>query len=99
MSAAADACPAPDTLSRFVDDELTADERLSIENHLDECDDCRSTIAVLARAASAERRSSGDIQGITPEALDDTALAPSVAIRPSRPRLTRGATLGRYVIA
>jgi len=97
------ACPSADVLTRFVDDALTPEERLSIEGHLDECDDCRSTVAMLARAASAERRSPGDLlteRSVPPEALDDTALAPTSGLieRPSRRHLESGAKVGRYVI-
>jgi serine/threonine protein kinase len=106
MSAAADApsaCPSAEALTRFVEDVLTPDERLAIENHLDECDDCRSTVAMLARAASAERRSSGDIEtehSVASEALQDTELAPASGVihRASRAQLTKGAKVGRYVI-
>jgi serine/threonine protein kinase len=93
-------CPSADALSRFVEDALAASERLAIETHLDECDDCRSTVAMLARAASAERRSSEDIvteASIPPEALEDTALA-STAPGPVRTQLTKGTKVGRYVI-
>jgi predicted Ser/Thr protein kinase len=106
MSATADAqqaCPSADMLTRFVDDSLSSDERLAIENHLDECDDCRSTVATLARAASAERRSSGNIAteySVAPEALEDTALAPAAGVidRGSRPQIAKGTRVGRYII-
>jgi len=94
-------CPPADTLTRFVEDKLSPAERLAIENHVDECDDCRATVAMLARAAAAERRSSGDIetQGTdAPEALADTALASGSEPAPSRPHLQPGAKLGRYVV-
>lgn len=97
-------CPPPDDLSRFADDRLAPGERLAIEEHLDECDDCRSTVAMLARAASAERRSSGDIatEGSgSPEALAPTELAPTSGIiegSAKRAPLAPGTKLGRYVI-
>jgi predicted Ser/Thr protein kinase len=108
MTAATEAlpCATPDDLTRFVDDRLSPEERLAIENHLDDCDDCRATIAMLARAASAERRSSGDITPpaiavAAPEALEDTALAPTPATletAASRSPLAHGTMVGRYVI-
>ena len=99
----ADAHASADALTRFIEDALSSDERLTIENHLDECDDCRSTVAMLARAASAERRSSGNIEtehSVPPEALEDTALAPAsgVIAGASHKPLTTGAKVGRYTI-
>src|SRR5436190_23214547 len=104
MTAAADVpsvCPSADALTRFVEDVLTPDERLAIENHLDECDDCRSTVAMLARAASAERRASGDIpteHSLPGDAVLDPALAVRYGVidRPRQP--TKGAKAGRHVI-
>ena len=106
MSTAADApsaCPSADALTRFVEDALSPDERLAIENHLDECDDCRSTVAMLARAASAERRSSGHVptvRSVPAEALEDTALAPTSGVidRVPRTQLAKGTKVGRYLI-
>ncbi len=51
-------CPDPDTLVQFVDDGLVADLRITVEDHLDHCEDCRSTVSILAHAAAAERRAS-----------------------------------------
>ena len=90
-------CPPPDVLGRFVDDQLSPEERLSLEQHVDECDECRSTVAMLARAATAERRSSGDIdvdpgaEGYAPTELASTTNTSSA-------RLASGTKLGRYVI-
>src|SRR5687768_9504547 len=98
-------CPPPDDLGRFADDHLSPEERLAVEAHLDECDDCRSTVAMLARAATAERRSSGDIPtdagDPSSEALAATELAPTSGTieDDAKHTLESGSRLGRYVIA
>lgn len=102
-------CPLPDLLSRFAEDELPPQDRLAIEEHIDDCDDCRSTVAMLARAASAERRSSGDIvteASSSSDAFAATELAATELPGTSGPAerrakqapLAPGTKLGRYVI-
>jgi len=85
-------------LAQFVDDTLAAEERRSLEDHLDRCDDCRSTVAMLVKAAIAERRASEPTLGGQPgEAFLPTA--PSGAIgSPDGSPLAAGTRLGRYVI-
>src|SRR5207248_607214 len=57
-TAARMACPDPDLLGTFVDGTIAADVRATIEAHVDECDECRRTIALLARTRAAEWPSS-----------------------------------------
>ena len=88
-----------DTLARFVDDTLAAEERGSLEEHLDNCDDCRSVVAMLVRAAVAERRASEPtMRTQPPEAFDPTEVSGS---KPHviRTKLAPGDKLGRYVVA
>ena len=87
-----------DVLSRFVDDALVAEERSALEEHLDACDECRSTVAMLVRAAVAERRASEPTLGTQPpEAFEPTEISTSMPAGP-RGRLTPGTKVGRYVI-
>ena len=69
------ACPDPDTLIQFVDDGLVADLRITVEDHLDHCDDCRSTVSILAHAAAAERRASEPALVSAPAATLGTDIA------------------------
>jgi predicted anti-sigma-YlaC factor YlaD len=45
----------PETLSRYLDGELTQPERLALEAHLDECPDCRGLLESLTRTLHALR--------------------------------------------
>ncbi len=88
-----------DVLARFVDDTLAVEERSFLSDHLDACDDCRSTVAILIKAAVAERRASEPTIGTQPrEAFDPTEVCGSEAPARSGSRFTAGAKLGRYVI-
>lgn len=85
-------------LARFVDDSLAADERVRLEEHLDECDDCRSTVAMLVRAAVAEKRASEPTLATQPpEAFQPTELSTSTP-QGARSRLAKGTKVGRYVL-
>jgi predicted Ser/Thr protein kinase len=87
-----------DVLARFVDDSLGPDERSALEEHLDACDDCRSTVAMLVRAAVAERRASEPTLGTQPpEAFQPTEISTSLQ-QGKHSRLAPGAQVGRYVI-
>src|SRR4051812_2560283 len=69
-------CPDADQLGRLVEDKLGAEDRIAIEDHLDNCDDCRATVAMLVRTATADRRS-GDrsrFEG-SPEGYAETLVA------------------------
>ncbi|HEU0035360.1 MAG TPA: protein kinase, partial [Kofleriaceae bacterium] len=93
-------CPEPDVLGRFVDDTLPAADRLVVEQHVDGCDDCRATVSILARAATAERASAGALPTATGAAFETTQ---AVGERPSQRRarespLAPGTHVGRYVI-
>ena len=100
-------CPDPDTLIQFVDDLLAANVRVTVADHLDRCDDCRSTVSILAHAAFAERRASQSaiITGRDADALAATEFAgigddgPSQAQggAPQSP-LAPGTKIARYVI-
>ncbi len=50
-------CPEPEALCSLVDDTLPAELRAEVEDHLDGCDECRSTVALLAHAQTAEQAS------------------------------------------
>ena len=98
-------CPDPDTLVQFVDDVLAADFRVTVEDHLDRCDDCRSTVSILAHAAFAERHASESamITGRGAGALAATEFAGTGDIGPSQggaPQspLAPGTKIARYVI-
>jgi hypothetical protein len=90
--------PASEVLARFVDDSLKAEERATLEDHLDACDDCRSTVAMLVRAAVAEKRASEPTLGThPPEAFQPTELSTSMPQGP-RSRIAKGTKVGRYII-
>jgi predicted Ser/Thr protein kinase len=72
-------CPDPDMLVQFVDDALGNDVRVTLEDHLDTCDDCRSTVSILARAAFAERRASEPAIATDRAAADRSAVASTLA--------------------
>jgi hypothetical protein len=95
-------CPSSDALTRFVEDALLPGERIAIEDHLDECDDCRATVALFARAATLERQSSQDMSAdgtAPPEALAETQVDSKRAhTRRSQPTLGIGTSVGRYKI-
>ncbi|HSD89609.1 MAG TPA: protein kinase [Kofleriaceae bacterium] len=93
-------CPPADVLARFVDDALPAEERLAVEVHVDECDDCRATVATMVRAAAAEKRASEPtLDTVSSPALAATELpGPEVAQLACSP-LAVAAKVGRYVIA
>ncbi|HEX7702785.1 MAG TPA: serine/threonine-protein kinase [Kofleriaceae bacterium] len=85
-------CPEPEVLGSFVEDGVEADVRVSVEAHLDECDECRRTVALLARARAAEQaptRPSDDTLASADTELDRGA---------SRRELAPGTHVGRYVI-
>ncbi|MBA2538411.1 MAG: protein kinase, partial [Deltaproteobacteria bacterium] len=96
-------CPDPDQLTGFVDDTLPGEDRTPIEDHLDGCEDCRSLVAMLARAATAEqehdRVSAGSIthNSDTGPGFEPTEVAPGSA-RASTTTLPAGTKIGRYVV-
>jgi anti-sigma factor RsiW len=45
-------CPRAELLGQFVDDQVDETERVTIEDHLDACEECRRIVAVLAKAAT-----------------------------------------------
>ena len=104
------ACPAADQLGSFVDDRLDEPGRLAVEEHLDECDACRSTVALLVRTGDRDKPGEDPLTETTaasPDALaatvDDAAAHGQTArdkplSRWSRPGIPVGATLDRYVI-
>lgn len=108
-------CPDSDRLAGFVEDTLAIDERRAIEDHFDTCEDCRSLVAMLAQAATAEQeheRASYPTVARVSEvgtAFGETELqpnrAPSETQAPGTKRVGSGTTLqpgtklGRYVIA
>ncbi len=103
-------CPEPERLSRFVDHVLAEAERLAIETHLDECEDCRQTVAMLQKTKRATNAPSTEQDAAHSEtvaalALEATAVAASLDTLPegdydgsSSARLPPGAKLDRYVI-
>src|SRR5262249_25599772 len=81
-------CPEPSQLDALTRDALAESVRRDIERHLDDCEDCRKSVAVLIRAA----RPAG--------AHDDVGLANTVASAPvaETATLAAGTHVGRYVI-
>jgi tRNA A-37 threonylcarbamoyl transferase component Bud32 len=94
-------CPDPDRLTGFVEDSLAAEDRTTIEAHLDGCDDCRSLIAMLAQAATAEqeheRASARTLGTEVGPGFEATEVAPRIG-RSSSPNLPPGTKIGRYEI-
>jgi eukaryotic-like serine/threonine-protein kinase len=87
-----------DILARFVDDTLPGEARATLEDHLDTCDDCRSTVAMLVKAAVAERRASEPTLG-TQSAIAFQATEVSTTVpQGTRRELAAGTKLGRYEI-
>src|SRR5207249_757706 len=72
-----------DKLSDFLDDELTPDERASVETHLKECGDCAAVLNDLKRVVARAQASSADVR---PPHVD---LWPGVARRIERIRQPR----------
>jgi serine/threonine protein kinase len=86
-------------LARLVDDTLGAEERAHLEEHLDACDDCRSTVAMLMKAALAEKRASEPTLASVPDvAFQATEVAHQSGAPAPRGRLAAGTKLGRYVL-
>jgi protein kinase-like protein len=106
-------CPDADTLVQYVDDALVADVRLGVEDHIDGCDDCRSTVSIMARAAVAERRASqpevatdrDPSLALAATAVEDVSHTDRDPPGQRSPRkvpqspLAPGTKVGRYVIA
>lgn len=96
-------CPDSDRLTGFIDDTLAADDRAPIEDHLDTCEDCRSLVALLARAATAEQeheRASFTAITLEPAGAGLEATVPAGALDSGpTPILPGGTKVGRYVIA
>ena len=67
----------PDQLSAYVDDELSADERLALESHLAECATCRASLAEVRQVV--ER--AGELSDRVP----DRDLWPAIASRLEQP--------------
>ena len=86
------ACPAPEVLSSVVDGTIPRDARAAVEAHVDECDDCRRTMALLARARVAERPPPRS------PALADTEVDTDPAPSPPSRVLEPGTRVARYVI-
>src|SRR5262249_38672433 len=85
-------CPRPEMLGRFVEDRLDESERVTIEEHLDDCDECRPVVAMLARTANGRTTNAGTTK---PDAMAATAVADTpgtpneaTARRAARPSLT-----------
>src|SRR5262245_3931586 len=97
-------CPQPEMLGRCVEDRLDESERVTSEEHLDDCDECRPVIAMLAKTASSRRNGPPDPTAVT--AVADTVVTPTDETQPdrraSRPSLAGwlppGAKLDRYVL-
>jgi hypothetical protein len=81
-------CPEPSQLDALTRDELAESARREIEQHLDECEDCRRGVAVLMRAARS------------PENAGDVGLANTLASAPvaAATTLAPGTRVGRYGI-
>jgi protein kinase-like protein/putative zinc finger protein len=95
--------PEPEVLVEFADDTLAPEARIAVEQHLDDCDDCRATVSMMARAATAERAS----QPALAPTLEGTAFGPTEAVpretveslrRAPQSPLAPGTKVGRYVI-
>jgi hypothetical protein len=100
------ACPVPEQLSRFVEHRLDEAVRFAVEEHIDECDDCRQTVAVLHKTrrsttAPARKQVSDELAvTATPDALAATIAGGTLddAQGAERGRLAPGTKLDRYVI-
>src|SRR5690606_573924 len=84
-------CPAEDALLSFVDGRGSAEDRARVEQHMDECDDCRAAISALAAASPPPV----DAISSAPT-LPDTGDPPPAATGGGT--LSPGTRLGRYVI-
>ena len=80
-----DACPSNDVVAAFLAKDLTPPDERSFEEHLDRCESCRSTVAVLAEAFLS-----------APQSRAMGAPPPSPAGLPLA--LVGGTRVGRYVV-
>jgi hypothetical protein len=69
-------CPEPNQLASLIGGALGSAERESLTSHLDDCDDCRSAVALLAKLAPAAATPPA-VDDTLPPALDETLPAPS----------------------
>ncbi len=97
-------CPDPDRLAGFVEDTLAGEERTTLEDHLDGCEDCRSLVAMLAQAATAEQEHARSnarnltVASETGPGFEPTEVAPGSG-RASTTRLASGTKIGRYIVS
>src|SRR5258705_7655054 len=90
-------CPQPEMLGRFVEDQLDETSRVTIEEHLDDCDECRPVVAMLAKTASQTSKTQLDAMAVTAAAASGTASRPdamavtAVADTMATPRDRQGA--------
>jgi hypothetical protein len=74
-------CPEPDQLASLLGGQLAASERDTLTSHLDDCDDCRSAVALLAKLGPADAPPPSLAETMPappapPSSLADTLLAP-----------------------
>jgi len=98
-------CPEPSQLTALTQDSIPESLRRELEVHLDECEDCRRSVAILIRAARSGAQGPGAELDKTPSGGPhthelDPALALTVAGPPSSEAivLPAGTFVGRYVI-
>ncbi|HLY12452.1 MAG TPA: zf-HC2 domain-containing protein, partial [Planctomycetota bacterium] len=53
MNAMEKPCPEPEVLARFLESGLSAEERLRVNGHLADCDDCRRTVSLASTLEAA----------------------------------------------
>ncbi|HEY3358292.1 MAG TPA: protein kinase, partial [Polyangia bacterium] len=82
-------CLSENTVQRFVEGQLADEAAAAVEQHVDECPECRGVLADLGRALGADAVAAQD--------PGPAAGAPGVADEPA-PRLARGASVGRYIV-
>ena len=75
-------CPRPELLGRFVDDQVDEAARVAIEEHLDDCDECRPVVAMLAKTASQRSERAASTRPVEADAdpMAVTAAAPPVSL-------------------
>jgi len=88
-----------EVLSAYLDDELAVEERMTVDRHLAECEDCRSQLAALEQLARAVRGEA--VPAVPTDLLERVGRRVDAAavLRPRRFRVALPATIAATIAA